>query len=150
MKHPGFKRAMTFLELLVVLALFSLVLGLILPDFAARLYLTRIERVSHRMDLLFRECFHSAVFTGTARWVALTPGRIVEVHDRTPDGTLLETPFLKSFALPDWCDIEGLERAWCASPEGFCDSGPFFIRDKVTGEKLRFAVRPYDGEIEIR
>ncbi|OIP28778.1 hypothetical protein AUK22_03755 [bacterium CG2_30_54_10] len=143
----GFRRAMTLLELLVVLSLLSLVVGLVLPDFAARLQLTRLERFSHRLDLLFRECFHSAVFSGTARWVVMTPGKGIEVHERVPEGPLIQTPFLRSFLLPDWISLEGFEHPWCASSEGFCDAGPFLLRDNKTGDRVTLRIRPYDGEI---
>ena len=129
------------------MALLAMGAGLLLPELAGWIGRTRLDRETRRLELLCRESWSSAVFSGRSRVVRLVDGRL-EVRDGGPSGPTVDRLFLEPHPLPGWCEVTGLDAGWWAAPEGFCDPGPLEVRDRETGERHRIRFRPYDGEVE--
>ena len=138
-------KGMTLVELAMVLAIVSVVIGIIAPDFAGVLRRGRLEDFSHQLALVCRESYHSAVFSGNERWVVASPTSFITVRDKGPDGP--QAAAFRPLEIPSWCDVDGLAEGWCANPDGFCDTGPITIRDREEGKFLTLRFRPYDGEL---
>lgn len=142
-------RGFSLFELVIVLFLSAMVAGLIAPDLLGRIRRTRGEEFAHRLTVLMREAYASAVFSGEVRWIVLEgpeEDRRITIRNDFPIGSETCRLGVRPLLLPEWIEVVGLENGWCARPEGFCDEGPVVIRDSTAGERSEIRFRPYNGE----
>ena len=143
------KKGFSLIELIIVLAILSMMAGVVLPSVSVLNRRQGSEKFVHQLSVLLREVFHEAVFSGKKHFVRLAKNRQLKVSffENNKENAAI-TYLLRPLKIPEQIDLKWPDDGWCVLPEGYCQKIQILVRNNKNGETYRFKTRPFDGRLE--
>lgn len=142
------QKGFTLIELTVVLAILSMMAGVILPSAAAFIQRNRLEQLAFDISLLCRETFEQAVYSGRPHCIQLRDNnKLVAFYEANSQLTEATGVLLRPVIIPSECSVDWPEKGWQTMPEGFCETPLLHITDKEGNETLIMRIRAYDANL---
>lgn len=139
-------KGFTLVELLIVLAILSMMAGVVLPSAAVMTRRNQLESLIHNTAVLCREAFSAAVFSGKQYRIDLVPPKkLVVSYFENSRWQPVSDYWLRPLIIPDTCNISWPKNGLLILPEAYCESPKVRFQNLNSLETIFVNIRAYDA-----